>query len=65
MAKLGDHAILLSDYPGLHGFPSIHADHWDPVWKACADNDMVICCHIGTGVKAEHAWDLTPIADWI
>jgi predicted TIM-barrel fold metal-dependent hydrolase len=65
MAKLGVHAISLSDNPALHGFPSIHSDHWDPVWKACADNDVVICCHIGTGVKAEHASDLTPIDAWI
>ena len=65
MAKLGVHAISLSDNPALHGFPSIHADHWDPVWKACADNDVVICCHIGTGVKADHASDLTPIDAWI
>ena len=65
MAKLGVHAISLSDNPALHGFPSIHSDHWDPVWKACADNDVVICCHIGTGAKAAHASDESPIDAWI
>jgi predicted TIM-barrel fold metal-dependent hydrolase len=65
MAKQGVHAISLSDNPALHGFPSIHSDHWDPVWKACADNNVVINCHIGTGIKAEHASDDSPIDAWI
>ncbi len=65
MAKDGVHAISFSDNPALHGFPSIHDSYWDPVWKACADNAVVINCHIGTGVKAEHASDLSPIDAWI
>jgi predicted TIM-barrel fold metal-dependent hydrolase len=36
-----------------------------PLWKACADNNVVICCHIGTGVKAAHASDESPIDAWI
>ena len=55
MAKLGVHAITFSDNPALHGFPSIHDPYWDPMWKACADNSVVINCHIGTGAKAEDA----------
>ncbi|MDI7065864.1 hypothetical protein QMO17_31970, partial [Klebsiella pneumoniae] len=51
--------------PSLHGYPSIHNDHWDPVYKACADNNVVICCHIGTGAKADHASDESPIDAWI
>ena len=65
LAKLGVHALSFSDNPALHGFPSIHSDYWDPLWKACADNNVVICCHIGTGIKAEHASDLSPIDAWI
>jgi len=65
LAKLGVHAVSLSDNPALHGFPSIHSDYWDPLWKACSENNVVICCHIGTGVKAEHASDLSPIDAWI
>jgi predicted TIM-barrel fold metal-dependent hydrolase len=65
LAKLGVHALSFSDNPALHGFPSIHSDYWDPLWKACADNKVVICCHIGTGIKAEHASDLSPIDAWI
>ena len=65
LAKQGVHALTFSDNPTVHGYPSIHNSYWDPLWKACADNDVVICCHIGTGVKAEHASDLTPIDAWI
>jgi len=65
VAKLGVHAISFSDNPALHGFPSIHNSHWDPLWKACADNAVVINCHIGTGAHAEHASEQSPIDAWI
>ena len=65
MAKLGVHAMSFSDNPALNGFPSIHDPYWDPVWKACADNNVVICCHIGSGAAAQHASDLSPIEAWI
>ncbi|HQD16003.1 MAG TPA: amidohydrolase family protein, partial [Ottowia sp.] len=65
LAAQGVHALTLSDNPTVHGYPSIHNDHWDPLWKACADNNVVICCHIGTGVKAAHASDESPIDAWI
>jgi predicted TIM-barrel fold metal-dependent hydrolase len=65
LSAQGVHAITLSDNPALLGFPSIHDDYWDPLWKACADNKVVICCHIGTGAHAAHASDLSPIDAWI
>src|SRR5690606_40711415 len=49
MAKLGVHAISFSDNPAEIGRASLHDAYWDPMWKACADNNIVICCHIGTG----------------
>jgi predicted TIM-barrel fold metal-dependent hydrolase len=65
LAKQGVHAMTFSDNPTVHGYPSIHNSYWDPLWKACAENDVVICCHIGTGVKAAHASDESPIDAWI
>lgn len=65
MAKLGVHSVSLSDNPALNGFPSIHDPYWDPVWKACAENEMVILCHIGSGTAAPHSSDLSPIEAWI
>jgi predicted TIM-barrel fold metal-dependent hydrolase len=64
-AANGVHAITFSDNPALLGFPSLHNDYWDPLWKACSDHNVVICCHIGTGAHAEHASDESPIDAWI
>jgi len=65
IAKLGVHAITFPDNPAAHGLPSIHHASWEPVWKACAENKVVICCHIGTGNRANHASADTPIEAWI
>ncbi|WP_225869718.1 amidohydrolase family protein [Glaciimonas sp. PCH181] len=65
MAAQGVRAVSFSDNSSVHGFPSIHSDYWDPFWKACADNNVVICCHIGTSTKAAHASDESPIDAWI
>jgi predicted TIM-barrel fold metal-dependent hydrolase len=65
MADLGVHAITFPDNPALNGLPSLHDEHWEPLWKICADNAIVINCHIGTGAHAEHASDLSPISSWI
>src|SRR5579863_2717564 len=47
-AAKGCHAITFSENPNKLGWPSIHSDHWDPVWKACADEQVVVCMHIGS-----------------
>lgn len=65
LSALGVHAMSFSDNPTLLGYPSIHDPYWDPLWKACCDHQVVICCHIGTGAHAEHASDLSPIDAWI
>lgn len=65
LVKQGVHALSFSDNPTLNGYPSIHDPYWDPIWKACSDNDVVICCHIGVGAAAAHASDLSPIDAWI
>ena len=65
MAKLGVHAISFSDNPAVQGYPSLHDAYWDPMWKACSDNNIVVCCHIGTGAHPPHASDLSPIDAWI
>lgn len=65
MIKLGVHAISFTDNPALLGLPSLHSDYWEPLWKLCADENVVICTHIGTGAAAAHASDLSPISAWI
>ena len=29
--------VTFSENPSKLGWPSIHSDHWDPVWQACSD----------------------------
>lgn len=65
VAAKGCHAITFSDNPSLKGQPSIHNEHWEPLWKACADNDIVINIHIGSGAQAPHASMESPIDAWI
>lgn len=61
----GCHAITFSDNPALKGQPSIHSEHWAPFWKACADHDIMINIHIGSGAQAPHASMESPIDAWI
>ncbi|MDO7843604.1 amidohydrolase family protein [Sphingomonas immobilis] len=65
VAKKGCHAISFSDNPALRGQPSIHDDYWEPLWKACADHQIVINLHIGSGAAAPHASMASPIDAWI
>jgi predicted TIM-barrel fold metal-dependent hydrolase len=40
------------------GLPSYWSDHWDPVWRACAETDTALCLHIGTsGTMADPSPD--------
>ncbi|MGB2921636.1 MAG: amidohydrolase family protein [Mycobacterium sp.] len=48
VAKKGCHALTFSENPSKLGWPSIHSDHWDPVWKACSEESVVVCMHIGS-----------------
>lgn len=65
VAKKGCHAVSLSDNPVARKHPSIHNAYWEPLWKACAENDMTINIHIGTGAMAPHSSMETPIDAWI
>jgi predicted TIM-barrel fold metal-dependent hydrolase len=48
VAAKGCHAVTFSENPSKLGLPSYHSDHWDPFFKACLDNNVVICLHIGS-----------------
>ncbi|HEX8592459.1 MAG TPA: amidohydrolase family protein [Pseudomonas sp.] len=61
----GCHAISFTDNPSLKGHPSVHDAHWDPLWKVCAENKVVINIHIGSGAQAPHASTNSPIDAWI
>lgn len=48
VAKKGCHSMTFSENPSKLGWPSIHSDHWDPVWKVCSEESIVVCMHIGS-----------------
>jgi predicted TIM-barrel fold metal-dependent hydrolase len=48
MAERGCHAVTFSENPAKLGWPSLHSEHWDPFWTACADAGTVICMHLGS-----------------
>jgi len=51
VAKKGCHAITFPENPVPLGLPSLHSDHWDPVWQAASDTGMIVCMHIGSSSK--------------
>jgi predicted TIM-barrel fold metal-dependent hydrolase len=81
LSSMGVHAISIPENPAHSGeLPSIHSEHWDPLWKACSDHGVVLCTHIGTGAlppwttldEPAAAWMTTipmstsfPAADWL
>jgi len=48
LSSLGVHAVSFSENPAKLGLPSLHAEHWDPLWAACQDLGIVVCLHIGS-----------------
>ncbi|MDA8047932.1 MAG: amidohydrolase family protein [Actinomycetota bacterium] len=48
MAAKGCRAVTFSENPEKLGYPSFHSDHWDPFWKACSEENSVVCLHIGS-----------------
>jgi len=65
IAAKGARGISFCDNPTVKGMPSIHNEHWDPLWAICADLEIVINNHIGSGAQAPHASMETPIDAWI
>ena len=51
VAAKGCHAVSFVENPVPLGFPSLHSDHWDPFWQACADDAVTVCMHIGSSSK--------------
>jgi len=47
-ADKGARALSFPENTVPLGLPSYWTDHWDPVWRACEERDVVLCLHIGT-----------------
>ena len=48
VAAKGCHAVTFSENPEKLGWPSYHSEHWDPFFRACSEENVVICLHIGS-----------------
>ncbi|HVU74872.1 MAG TPA: amidohydrolase family protein [Mycobacteriales bacterium] len=47
-AARGAKSIAFSENPTKLGLPSVHTDHWDPVFGACNDTGLVVSMHVGS-----------------
>jgi predicted TIM-barrel fold metal-dependent hydrolase len=61
VAKKGCHALTFSENPSKLGWPSIHSEHWDPVWQACSEESVVVCMHIGSSSQLTITSDDAPM----
>jgi predicted TIM-barrel fold metal-dependent hydrolase len=48
VAAKGCHSLTFTENPATLGYPSFHSDHWDPLWRAVCDENMVVSIHLGS-----------------
>lgn len=60
-AEKGARALSFCENTSRLGLPSLHSEHWDPVWRALTETDMVACMHIGTGGHLPRTSDDAPM----
>jgi predicted TIM-barrel fold metal-dependent hydrolase len=65
LSRKGVHAVTFHDNPANRGLPSPHNEYWDPFWKVCAEHDVVVSMHHGTGNAAPNPSPEAPIDAWI
>ncbi|SPM33763.1 amidohydrolase [Mycobacterium rhizamassiliense] len=51
LADKGCHAVTFSENPEALQMPSIHTDHWYPMFAAACDNNTVLCTHVGSSSR--------------
>ena len=47
----GARALAFSENPTVLGLPSVHSDHWEPLWSAVEEAGIPVCMHIGSSSK--------------
>ncbi len=48
LAAKGVHSLTFTENPAKLGLPSFHSDHWDPLWRALVEHDVVLSVHLGS-----------------
>ena len=61
VAKKGCYSLTFSASPYALGLPSIYSEYWDPLWKACVDEGVIVSMHIGSSSKAPDVAPEAPI----
>jgi predicted TIM-barrel fold metal-dependent hydrolase len=61
VAAKGCHAMTFSENVTKLGYASIHSEHWDALWAAASDNDIVMCMHIGSSSQMVITADDAPM----
>jgi predicted TIM-barrel fold metal-dependent hydrolase len=47
----GAKALAFSENPTVLGLPSVHTDHWEPLWDVVNDAGIPVCMHIGSSSR--------------
>jgi predicted TIM-barrel fold metal-dependent hydrolase len=56
----GAKAVAFSENPTVLGLPSVHTDHWDPLWAAVDEARIPVCMHIGSSSRLVTTSDDAP-----
>ena len=47
----GAKAVAFSENPTVLGLPSVHTEHWEPLWARVAEAGIPLCMHIGSSSR--------------
>jgi predicted TIM-barrel fold metal-dependent hydrolase len=61
-AAAGAKAIAFSENPTVLGYPSVHTDHWNPLWSAVSEVGLPLCMHIGSSSRMVTSSEDAPVA---
>jgi len=53
VAAKGCRGITFSENPAKLGLPSLHSDHWEPLWRACEEEGVIVMMHIGSSSEKQ------------
>jgi predicted TIM-barrel fold metal-dependent hydrolase len=48
VAATGCHSLSFTENPAALGYPSFHAEFWDPLWQALCECNTVLSIHLGS-----------------
>ena len=53
VAAKGAKTYTFPELPHMRGFPSYHTSHWDPLFAATQETDLVVSIHFGSSGKSD------------